>query len=276
VVTPRSSALRPARRALVPIRVSGREKTDEAERTWGGTRAQIVEGTCVARLIDAPQKGQIDVGQERSLRERRRPTKRARLAVAMTLLGVAGALAPTAASAAEPEITRLNWNWDAFLDALRDPGVALFARERARLERAEAETSAVADKWFGLSPHVSLVARDWGGAQLLLGNMSVTDQIRLSRSSRMVVSRIRLGGGRFAPFAHVGLGQWRTDTDLMPVLPRDVEAATQFGGGFQLRSRGLTFCVEVDYTLLLRDTYEPQHVSSPHLWGSFLGMRGAF
>src|SRR5260370_31074655 len=45
---------------------------------------------------------------------------------------------------------------------------------------------------FGVSPHVSLIARDWGGAQLLVGRLSLTDQVRLSRSSRMFITRLRL------------------------------------------------------------------------------------
>lgn len=132
-------------------------------------------------------------------------------------------------------------------------------------------------KWFGLSPHVSLVARDWEGAQLLLGHLVLTDQLRLSRSSRMVVSRIRLADGRFAPFAHVGLGQWRVDTNLMPVLPRDVELATQVGGGFEIAlSRHAALAVEADHTILMREHHEPQMVAEPYVWGAFLAARALF
>jgi hypothetical protein len=132
-------------------------------------------------------------------------------------------------------------------------------------------------KWFGLSPHVSLIARDWGGAQLLLGHLALTDQLRLSRSSRMVVTRIRLADGRFAPFAHVGVGQWRVDTDLMPVLPRDVELATQVGAGFELAfSRRAALAIEADHTILIREQHEPQMISTPYVWGTFLAARAVF
>jgi hypothetical protein len=132
-------------------------------------------------------------------------------------------------------------------------------------------------KWFGVSPHVSIVARDWGGAQLLLGHLTLTDQLRLSRSSRMFVSRVRLADGRFAPFAHVGIGQWRVDTDLMPVLPRDVELATQLGLGFEIAfARQAALALEGDYTILIRDQHEPQMVAAPHLLGAFLAGRAKF
>jgi hypothetical protein len=132
-------------------------------------------------------------------------------------------------------------------------------------------------KWFGLSPHVSLVARDWSGAQLLLGHLVLTDQLRLSRSSRMVVTRFRLADGRIAPFAHFGLGQWRVDTDLMPVLPNDIELATQIGGGFELAlSRRATLAVEADDTILMRGAREPQMIAPTHVWGTFLAARASF
>jgi hypothetical protein len=134
---------------------------------------------------------------------------------------------------------------------------------------------------FGLSPHLSLFARDWGSTQLLLGHLAPTDQVRLSRSSRMVVSRVRIVGERFAPFVQAGLGQWRVDTDLMPVLPRDVSLAAQVGGGFEFAvwSRAAFHAVialEADYTVLYREQREPQMVSGPHLWGTFFAARARF
>ena len=99
----------------------------------------------------------------------------------------------------------------------------------------------------------------------------------MSRSSRMVVTRFRLADGRIAPFAHVGLGQWRVDTDLMPVLPNDIELATQVGGGFEIAlSRRATLAVEADDTILMRATHEPQTIPGPHVWGTFLAARACF
>ena len=90
--------------------------------------------------------------------------------------------------------------------------------------------------WFGVAPRVSLVARDWGGAKRLAGGqLSLTDAMRLSRSSRMIMSRIRLGDEsmRIVPFAQVGLGQWRVDSELMPQMLKDTELAAQGGAGIE-------------------------------------------
>jgi hypothetical protein len=133
--------------------------------------------------------------------------------------------------------------------------------------------SQVGNAWFGAAPHVSLVARDWGNARRLAGGpLSVTDQLRLSRSNRMVVSRIRLGEGRLIPFAQLGVGQWRIDTDLLLGHLVDTEVAVQFGAGFELRIwDALALAVETDYTVLCRDIREPQNLPSP----SFLGVMAA-
>ena len=132
-------------------------------------------------------------------------------------------------------------------------------------------------RMFGGTPSLSLVARDWGGTQVLMGQTSVGDTLRLSRSIRMVVTRVRLSEGKVAPFASLGLGQWRVDTDLVPALPRDTELATQLGGGVELRIAP-RWCValELDYTVLYREQHEPQMVSGPHLWATVLGTRATF
>lgn len=129
-----------------------------------------------------------------------------------------------------------------------------------------------------VSPHLTLVARDWGEAYHLAGGaLGLTDEFRLSRSSRMVVTRARLDAATFAPFVHVGLGQWRVDTDLMPVYVRNTELATQLGGGFDLQmARRWALALEVDYTILVRDEREAQSFPTPHLWGAFLVSRASF
>jgi hypothetical protein len=173
---------------------------------------------------------------------------------------------------------RLSVEWSKLEKILREGPDAFLPRELAPApDRAQSAAPASEPKWFGLSPHISLIARDWGGAQLLLGHLTLTDQLRLSRSSRMVVTRVRLADGRFAPFAHVGLGQWRVDTDLMPVLPRDVEVATQIGGGFELAfTRRATLAIEADHTILIREVHEPQMIATPYVWGAFLAARVVF
>src|SRR5260221_12165788 len=87
----------------------------------------------------------------------------------------------------------------------------------------------------------------------------------------MFITRVRIADGRLAPFAQVGLGQWRIDTDLMPSLPRDVELAAQLGGGFELALAKLAaVALEVDYTLLYRETHEPQMVFAPQVLSMFV------
>jgi hypothetical protein len=124
-----------------------------------------------------------------------------------------------------------------------------------------------------MTPRLTLVARDWSGAQLFAGRLSLTDQIRLIRSSRMVLGRVRFGSGRLAPFSQIGLGQWRIDGDLMPAMPHKVEPAGQLGGGFELRlgSRAVV-ALEADYTLLCPLDDSPQALPDARPWiASFVG-----
>ena len=142
------------------------------------------------------------------------------------------------------------------------------------------------------SGRVSLVARDWEAARLLMGRLSATDQVRHGRSRRMVLVRARLFdalAGSLSPFVQVGLGQWRVDPD-MPVLPHDVLAAAQAGAGMELLlSRWASIAIEVNCTLL--DPERPDRESHPQvgpprggaawihppaLWGSFLAARAIF
>jgi hypothetical protein len=86
-----------------------------------------------------------------------------------------------------------------------------------------------------------------------------------------------LGDGRVAPFAQMGLGQWRIDTSLMPGMQQDVELAMQLATGFELRlTRTWKLALEADYTVLYREVHEPQMVTSPWLWGTILATRATF
>ncbi len=194
--------------------------------------------------------------------------------------GVASAIA--CAVALMPSVARAddtssaNLDFSKLADAIRDGGAALFPREGYG-SRGGVLPQQDVERWLGVTPHVSLVARDWSGVQLLMGgHVSLTDQLRLSRSSRMVVSRVRLADGRLAPFMQLGLGQWRVDTDLVPVLPRDVELATQMGGGFELRlAPRWRLAIEYDYTVLYREERGPEQIS-PRIWGAFLATHASF
>jgi hypothetical protein len=170
----------------------------------------------------------------------------------------------------------LSVEWSKLAEVLR--GGDWFASQESWRPLLEQRAGALADSpIIGTSPHVSLVARDWSGAQLLMGSLMLTDQLRLSRSCRMVLSRVRLANGRFTPFLQVGVGQWRVDTDLVPYLPRDVEIAEQTGGGFEFAlTRNAVIAVEGDYTILYREQHEPQMVADARPWVTFVAARARF
>jgi hypothetical protein len=133
------------------------------------------------------------------------------------------------------------------------------------------------NSWLNGVPHLSLVGRDWGEAHLLAGRLATTDVFRLSRSSRMVVARIRFGDGIIVPFAQLGLGQWRVDTNVLPGWVCDTEVAGQVGGGFELRiAKAYAIAVESDYTMLYRDQREPQNIPFPRFWGTTAASRVRF
>jgi hypothetical protein len=128
------------------------------------------------------------------------------------------------------------------------------------------------------APEASLVARDWGGPRLFVGHLSTLDQIRFSRSSRMLVGRVRVPLGRVLPFVQLGLGQWRIDTDLLPQR-RDAAYAAQLAYGFEVDlSRFASIALEIDHTFLYRDR-DPRcaHPAKlPELWASFIAARARF
>lgn len=190
---------------------------------------------------------------------------------------------------------RLSVDWGKLGDVLCDGAARLLHHGSGRVERSvapggtgrlvprsRAEAMPPSQpppdaKWLGASPQVSLVARDWGASQLLVGQLTLTDQLRVIRSIRMVVSRVRLANGRLSPFAQLGLGQWRVDNDLLPLLPRDVELAGQAGGGCEFAlARAAALAVEVDYTVLYREQHQPQMVTGPRIVGAYLAARAVF
>jgi len=135
--------------------------------------------------------------------------------------------------------------------------------------------------WFGVAPSVTLVARDWGEAYRLAGDrLSLTDAMRLSSSTRMVVTRVRLSDShlsRITPFAQLGAGQWRTDTTIMPILQRSTEVAAQVGGGVELRlGAHWQIACETSATILIRDQRESESISATKLWSTTLASRFEF
>jgi hypothetical protein len=178
------------------------------------------------------------------------------LQVWLTVLAVAISLAATRRASAQ-EGVRLQVNWDAFAETYR----GLVAQATGHGQGHEGEGANVArlvsvdeSPWLGAGIVVSLVARDWQGATRLVGGpLAVTDAIRTSRSSRMVVARIGLGGGRIVPFVHLGGGQWRDPDQHRYDAP--LEIAGEAGGGFEAKlTRSFACALEYDHTTLFRDT----------------------
>jgi hypothetical protein len=201
----------------------------------------------------------------------------------MRLLGVSASalmfiMFVAGSSAAEGE-ARLNVDWRNVFE--RGSEWARAHVEEQRTQPAQQETtkhSELGTPWFGVAPNVAVVARDWGAARRLDGGrLSIEDAFRLSRSIRMVVSRIRLGEGRVVPFAQIGLGQWRTDPERLPLPMRDTELAAQFGGGVELHLVGpWEMACEYDLTQLYREQHEPQNIPMTRLWGAFAASRVEF
>lgn len=130
--------------------------------------------------------------------------------------------------------------------------------------------------WPRIMP--SLVARDWKGAMAIAGGRTLpTDIIRLTRSSRMLLGRLSVGDGPVVPFAHVGYGEWRYDTDFLPFMPNDQEFAAQMSAGLELRfARDAALAWETDYTVLCRMRREPQNNPTPHMLGTFAALEMHF
>ncbi len=178
---------------------------------------------------------------------------------------------------------RLQVDWSKLVDALRE-GAHAFEHEggfhlgeetRPSPLRPAQSTDEV--PWVGSSAHLALIARDWGGSHGLFGGLSLMDRLRPIRSSRMLVSRVRITDGRVMPFVQVGLGQWRIDTDLLPTLPHDVELAGQLGGGVEIAlGPRAAIALEADGTMLYRERHEAQMVCDPHVWNSLLAARVEF
>ncbi len=197
----------------------------------------------------------------------------------------AGAWALTSALApeAKADAVRLTVDWNRVLKQGESWVIAQAETEREPAPRSldltrSTSSAALGSAWVGAAPNVSRVARDWGAARRLAGGpLALTDALRVSRSCRMVMTRMRLGEGRLVPFAQLGLGQWRVDTDFVPHLPRDVELAAQFGAGVEMRLLpGWELAAETDLTVLYREEHEAQQISVPRMWGTFLASRVQF
>jgi hypothetical protein len=131
--------------------------------------------------------------------------------------------------------------------------------------------------WLGFKPTVSLVARDWGSSFRVAGDrLAVVDALRLTTSTRMVLARVRMTDARVAPFAQIGLGQWRTDPYLLPLTPRYEEIAAQAAVGVEVRvRRSWTVGLEQTGTVLHRQ-HGDSNLPSAHMWSATFASRVDF
>jgi hypothetical protein len=196
-----------------------------------------------------------------------RPHRPATYALASTVVAALLATAPPA-SADESLRLPVGVDWGKLGAIVRDgPGALLLGREAERPD----------PPLFSTAPQMSVVARDWGASQSLYGALGPTDELRLSHSLRMVVARVRLGGGRITPFAQIGFGQWRVDTSVVQ-MPNDVELAGQTGGGLELHvAPRAVVALEGSCTMLYREGERSAlPLASPNLWSTLLVARATF
>jgi hypothetical protein len=135
-----------------------------------------------------------------------------------------------------------------------------------------------ANDLLAFRPMMSLVARDWNSSFRVAGDrLALIDVMRLTTSTRMVLARVRMSDARIAPFAQVGLGQWRTDPFVLPLTPRYEEIAAQATGGVELRLMGTwEVAVETTTTMLYREQQNSRELPAAHMWSTTFASRVDF
>ncbi len=135
-----------------------------------------------------------------------------------------------------------------------------------------------ANELLSFRPALSLVARDWSSSFRVAGDrLALIDAMRLTTSTRMVLTRIRMSDARIAPFAQVGLGQWRTDPFVLPLTPRYEEIAAQAAGGVELRLMGTwQIALETTTTMLYREQQNSRDLPAAHMWSTTFASRVDF
>lgn len=201
------------------------------------------------------------------------------------MLAAAVATAMTSSTVAHADTGRLAIDWGRLLVDLdtyartgaERPSLSVHHESSASAERThQLYVQNAGSAWFGVAPRVSFVARDWGGSYRLSGDrLSLVDAMRLSSSTRMVLTRVRFGDfgtTRIMPFAQLGFGQWRTDTNILPFSPHATEVAGQIGGGVEMNlGRNWQLACETSATLFIRD--EREAIAQTSLWSTTLATR---
>lgn len=224
--------------------------------------------------------GRVEVISPSALRRAAPRMRRFASSSAIFASAIFAALTSCAAPARADQSFRLGVQWEKLAEIIRTGGGSLLPEMGFKLSHdddVKPDNLTVDSGRLVMTPRVSLLARDWSGTGVLVGRLSPTDQVRLSRSSRMLLARVRATGGPIVPFLQAGVGQWRIDTDLLPAFRPDVEIAGQPGAGLEVTlTPSIVVALETDYTILYREQHEPQMVCRPDLWGSMLAARGRF
>jgi hypothetical protein len=210
--------------------------------------------------------------------------------IALTVAAACAALTTAAPAAADPtrgiiDLPHALVQLDTFARTGAERPAAPASEARSGLERpivtSEPYAQNPGNAWFGVAPRVAFVARDWASTHRLAGDrLSLVDALRLSQSTRMVMTRVRFGDAglhRITPFAQIGMGQWRTDRQLMPFAPRSIELAGQIGGGVELHvTRAWQLAAESTMTALVREEREANDVPQTKLWSVMMASRLEF
>lgn len=156
------------------------------------------------------------------------------------------------------------------------PHATALPSSRSPLDDGDLEPPQV--RWMGRLPRLALVARDWASSRRVYGDLALTDELRPTQSIRMAVSRLRLAGGVFAPFAQLGVGEWRVDRTLLPSLPGAHDLAALSGIGFELTLSPLAaIAVEMDWTFLhANGDADVVALTHPTVWSTCLAARTRF
>ena len=135
-----------------------------------------------------------------------------------------------------------------------------------------------ANDLLAFRPAMSLVARDWNSSFRVAGDrLALIDVVRLTTSTRMVLTRVRMSDARIAPFAQVGLGQWRADPVVLWRTPDYEEIAAQAAGGVELRLIGTwQVALETATTVLYREQQNSRDLPSARMWSTMLASSVAF
>jgi len=211
----------------------------------------------------------------------------------LTFTTAAFALATTFASSAAMADTNEWGRVLSDLDAVSRKGADVLDSPRCTPAGCQTDTNATAaapergvkpnvqdttnDHLVTFRPSVSLVARDWGSSFRVAGErLALVDALRLTSSTRMVLTRFRMTDSRISPFAQVGIGQWRTDPYLLPLTPSYMELAAQAAGGVELRLMGSwQIALESTMTSIYRERSD-RSMPSPHMWSTTFASRVDF